>query len=165
MEGRVINIDSEILGGTPVFYGTRVPIKNLFDYLETGETIETFLDDFEGVKREQVVKVLEMSQKLIETSTGILNENFAWRMCDQATKTFSAWCWSVHRHRDALERHQEREVAPVVRGEWFRLVVDIDKNMMHQQNLDKFDITIVVLDSLTSKVEELKLFIPIELCY
>jgi len=77
MEGRVINIDSEILGGTPVFYGTRVPIKNLFDYLETGETIESFLEDFEGVRKEQAVKVLEMSQKLIESSTGILNENFA----------------------------------------------------------------------------------------
>lgn len=77
MEGRVINIDAEILGGTPVFYGTRVPIKNLFDYLETGDSIETFLDDFDGVKKEQVIKVLEMSQKLIETSTGILSENFA----------------------------------------------------------------------------------------
>ncbi len=77
MEGRVINIDPEILGGTPVFFGTRVPIKNLFDYLETGDTIETFLDDFDSVKKEQVIKVLEMSQKLIETSTGILNENFA----------------------------------------------------------------------------------------
>lgn len=60
MEGRTINIDPEILGGTPVFYGTRVPIKNLFDYLETGESIETFLADFEGVKKEQVIKVLEM---------------------------------------------------------------------------------------------------------
>ncbi len=77
MEGRVINIDPEILGGTPVFYGTRVPIKNLFDYLETGESIETFLEDFDGVQREQVLKVLEMSQKLIETSVGILHENFA----------------------------------------------------------------------------------------
>jgi uncharacterized protein (DUF433 family) len=77
MEERVINIDPEILGGTPVFYGTRVPIKNLFDYLETGDSIETFLDDFDGVTKEQVIKVLEMSQKLIETSTGILNENFA----------------------------------------------------------------------------------------
>jgi uncharacterized protein (DUF433 family) len=77
MEGRVINIDPEILGGTPVFYGTRVPIKNLFDYLETGDSIETFLDDFDSVKKEQVIKVLEMSQKLIETSTEILNENFA----------------------------------------------------------------------------------------
>ncbi|MBD0375742.1 MAG: DUF5615 family PIN-like protein [Flavisolibacter sp.] len=42
----------------------------------------------------------------------------------------------------------------------FDLLLTIDKNMMHQQNLDKFDITIVVLDSLTSKVEELKLFLP-----
>ena len=77
MNSRTINIDPEILGGTPVFYGTRVPIKNLFDYLETGDTIETFLDDFDGVKKEQVIKVLEMSQKLIEISTELLNENFA----------------------------------------------------------------------------------------
>lgn len=62
MEGRIINIDPEILGGTPVFFGTRVPIKNLFDYLETGDNIETFLEDFEGVSKNQVVKVLEMSK-------------------------------------------------------------------------------------------------------
>jgi uncharacterized protein (DUF433 family) len=77
MEGQVINIDKEILGGRPVFYGTRVPIKNLFDYLETGDSIETFLEDFEGVTKSQVLRLLEMSQKLIETSTNILNENFA----------------------------------------------------------------------------------------
>ncbi len=77
MNTRVINIDPEILGGTPVFFGTRVPIKNLFDYLETGDTIEIFLEDFEGVSREQVIKVLEISQKLIETSSNILNENIA----------------------------------------------------------------------------------------
>ncbi len=77
MQQRVINIDKEIMGGTPVFFGTRVPIKNLFDYLETGDSIEVFLEDFEGVKREQVVKILEMSKKLIESSTNILNENFA----------------------------------------------------------------------------------------
>jgi uncharacterized protein (DUF433 family) len=74
---KIINIDSEILGGTPVFFGTRVPIKNLFDYLETGDSIEVFLEDFESVTKLQVVKVLEMSQKLIETSSNILNENFA----------------------------------------------------------------------------------------
>lgn len=77
MEGRIIHIDPEILGGTPVFFGTRVPIKNLFDYLESGESINYFLDDFDGVHREQVIKVLEMSKKLIETSSNILNENFA----------------------------------------------------------------------------------------
>jgi uncharacterized protein (DUF433 family) len=77
MDQRVINIDPDILGGTPVFFGTRVPVKNLFDYLETGETIKDFLDDFEGVSKNQVLRVLEMSQKLIETSSNILNENFA----------------------------------------------------------------------------------------
>ena len=77
MDTRVINIDPEILGGTPVFFGTRVPIKNLFDYLETGDTIEIFLEDFEAVSRNQVLRVLEMSQKLIETSSNILNENIA----------------------------------------------------------------------------------------
>ena len=77
METRFINIDAEILGGTAVFYGTRVPIKNLYDYLETGETIDNFLEDFENVKREQVIGVLKISKKLIETSIDILNENFA----------------------------------------------------------------------------------------
>jgi len=77
MHNNVINIDKEIMGGTPVFSGTRVPIKNLFDYLETGDSIEVFLEDFEGVSREQVIKVLEMSKKFIETSSNILNESFA----------------------------------------------------------------------------------------
>jgi len=77
MDTRVINIDPEILGGTPVFFGTRVPIKNLFDYLKTGDTMEMFLEDFEGVSRTQVIRVLEMSHKLIETSSNILHENIA----------------------------------------------------------------------------------------
>ncbi len=73
----VVNIDKEILGGTPVFAGTRVPIKNLFDYLEEGDSIEKFLLDFPTVKEEQVEQVLEMSYKLIAASTEILHENFA----------------------------------------------------------------------------------------
>jgi len=77
MDTVVINKDPEILGGTPVFFGTRVPIKNLFDYLATGDTIDIFLDDFEGVSRNQVIRVLEISQKLIETSSNMINENNA----------------------------------------------------------------------------------------
>ena len=49
----------EILGGTPVFAGTRVPVKNLTDYLEGGSNIDEFLDDFPSVKREQVIAFLE----------------------------------------------------------------------------------------------------------
>ena len=59
-EDSLIESDSEKLGGTPVFCGTRVPIKNLFDYLEAGDNVEVFLDDFPTVSREQVVGVLEL---------------------------------------------------------------------------------------------------------
>ena len=77
MQNTIINIDPAILEGTPVFSGTMVPIKNLFDYLESGASIDDFLEDFEGVKREQVINLLVVSEKLIAASTDIINENFA----------------------------------------------------------------------------------------
>jgi uncharacterized protein (DUF433 family) len=77
MNNNIIIIDNEILGGTPVFSGTRVPLKNLFDYLETGETVQSFLADFDGVSEEQVIKVLEISEKLLNTNSHIFNENIA----------------------------------------------------------------------------------------
>lgn len=57
----VVIIDKEIMSGAPVFKGTRVPVKNLIDYLEGGYDIEVFLDHFPAVKREQVIKFLEAS--------------------------------------------------------------------------------------------------------
>lgn len=59
-----ITIDKEILGGTPVFTGTRVPVKSLFDWLET-ETLDEFLENFPSVKREQAVEVLRKMDQLI----------------------------------------------------------------------------------------------------
>ena len=61
MKSSVIQIDPEILSGIPTFQGTRVPIKNLIDYLEGGDTIYEFLDDFPTVSRQQVVTFLEES--------------------------------------------------------------------------------------------------------
>ncbi len=55
----IIHSDPEIMGGTPVFVGTRVPLQNLIDSLEGGESIEDFLDGFPSVKREQVIAVIE----------------------------------------------------------------------------------------------------------
>lgn len=55
----IVHSDPEIMGGTPVFVGTRVPLQNLIDSLEGGESIEDFLDGFPAVKREQVVAVIE----------------------------------------------------------------------------------------------------------
>ncbi|MGI8669956.1 MAG: DUF433 domain-containing protein [Aridibacter sp.] len=58
----VVTISPEIQSGTPVFTGTRVPIKNLFDYLKGGDTIEEFLEDFPSVKKEQVLKLLGLAE-------------------------------------------------------------------------------------------------------
>jgi uncharacterized protein (DUF433 family) len=63
----VIQSDPEILGGTPVFAGTRVPVKNLLDYLAAGDSIETFLDHFPSVSREQAVAALEVAKELLTT--------------------------------------------------------------------------------------------------
>ncbi|HSY50005.1 MAG TPA: DUF433 domain-containing protein [Thermoanaerobaculia bacterium] len=56
---QIIHSDSEIVSGTPVFVGTRVPARALLDYIEGGETIDEFLDDFPSVSREQAIAFLE----------------------------------------------------------------------------------------------------------
>lgn len=71
-----INIDPETMGGTPVFTGTRVPVQSLFDYIETGETLHEFLENFPTVKKEHAIQVLEMARKTVTTEK-ILHENFA----------------------------------------------------------------------------------------
>jgi uncharacterized protein (DUF433 family) len=60
---KLIVQDPDILSGIPVFKGTRVPIKNLIDYLEAGDSLEEFLDDFPSVNRESVLMFLNLSMK------------------------------------------------------------------------------------------------------
>ena len=63
----LITCDAEIMSGTPVFKNTRVPIKNLIDYLESGETLDEFLEDFPSVNRDQAVRVLELAKEMLLT--------------------------------------------------------------------------------------------------
>ncbi|MFN0107009.1 MAG: DUF433 domain-containing protein [Bryobacteraceae bacterium] len=60
-----IHCDPEILGGTPVFAGTRVPFRNLIDYLERNHSIDEFLDSFPTVSRQQVVSALEAAHEAV----------------------------------------------------------------------------------------------------
>jgi len=62
MSNTLIITSPEIMGGTPVFAGTRVPVQTLFEYLEAGDTIDTFLEGFPTVAREQVVALLESAK-------------------------------------------------------------------------------------------------------
>lgn len=61
----VIVSDPELMGGTPVFKGTRVPIKNLIDYLEAGDSLYTFLDHFPSVTKQDAISVLELAKEML----------------------------------------------------------------------------------------------------
>ena len=64
---RIVHSDREILGGTPVFVGTRVPLKSLYDHLEAGDTLDEFLESFPSVTREQAVAALELGREITES--------------------------------------------------------------------------------------------------
>jgi len=65
MKPLVVHRDPEILGGTLVFVGTRFPVKNLFDYLEAGDSLDEFLSSFPSVTREQAVAALELAREAL----------------------------------------------------------------------------------------------------
>ena len=62
---RVIHSDPDILGGTPVFVGTRVPMKTLLDYLQAGDSLDEFLDHFPSVKRSQAIAALQLAKEML----------------------------------------------------------------------------------------------------
>jgi len=70
----VISVNKEVLGGVPVFKGTRVPVKNLFDYLEAGDSLNDFLNDFDYISKEYCLIVLKTSEQLLFDAQ--LHENF-----------------------------------------------------------------------------------------
>ena len=65
MARSVVHSDPDIQGGVPVFVGTRVPVKNLFDYLEAGDSLDDFLKSFPSVTREQAVAALELAREAL----------------------------------------------------------------------------------------------------
>ena len=65
MKEQIVHSDPRIQGGVPVFTGTRVPVKNLFAYLEAGDTLEQFLLDFPAVDRARAIAALEMAREAL----------------------------------------------------------------------------------------------------
>lgn len=76
MKNKIINIDPEILSGTPVFSGTRVPIYILFDYIEGGDSLNVFLENYPSVSKDHVLRVLDLAEKLVTTDK-YMNEDIA----------------------------------------------------------------------------------------
>lgn len=69
MTGTAINKDPDILGGTPVFAGTRVPVRILIEHLEAGDPLDAFLDNYPTVSRSQTIKVLERVKEMLATDS------------------------------------------------------------------------------------------------
>lgn len=67
----LIHSDPDILGGTPVFVGTRVPVKSLDEYLEAGDSLDEFLESFPSVSREHAIAVLELARSMTEVHAAV----------------------------------------------------------------------------------------------
>ena len=67
IENGVFHSKEGFVSGTPIFVGTRVPIKNLFDYLAGGHSLDEFLDDFPSVSREQAIRTIDMAREVLES--------------------------------------------------------------------------------------------------
>ena len=67
---QIVHRDPDILSGTPVFLGTRVPIRTLFDYLEGGDTLDEFLRQFPSVRREQTIALLDLARESVLSDAG-----------------------------------------------------------------------------------------------
>jgi uncharacterized protein (DUF433 family) len=93
----VVHSDPEILGGTPVFVGTRVPFETLLDYLEGGETLDEFLENFPTVTREQAIAALEQAKEAL-----LAHATSAWWMCPEEAKEWLRRTWRPYRARDGL---------------------------------------------------------------
>ena len=87
MDG-VFHSKKGFVSGTPIFVGTRVPLKNLFDYLAGGHDLDEFLHDFPGVSREQAVRVLDMASEVLES---VAYETVARRTGTEAAKKVIRW--------------------------------------------------------------------------
>ena len=153
-----INIDPETMSGTPVFTGTRVPVQSLFDYIETGETIDEFLENFPSVKKELAIQVLEMASKSL-TSEKILNENFAWWEFTHKLKFDFGKGVEIFTVRDMNWLGKKNgELLSLAALHGFDILLTLDKNLKFQQSVHKFDLKFIILLSLDNKHQTLQPF-------
>ncbi len=130
----VVHSDPDILGGTPVFVGTRVPVQSLFDYLEGGETLDEFLRQFPSVKREQA-----------DIPVGV-----ATLLAGHDVQTVSGLRWQGLKNGELLERAGGR----------FDAFITMDRNIKQQQALADRSFGVVLLRAPSNRIEDLRAVVP-----
>ena len=139
MDKPVVHRDPEILGGTPVFVGTRVPVKNLFDYLEAGDSLDEFLTSFPSVTREQAVAALELARGVSPRMRILLDESLPIELAAELSGhdviSVQKMRWSGLKNGELLTRAAGQ----------FEVLLTADQNLPYQQNLDRLPIAVVVI--------------------
>jgi uncharacterized protein (DUF433 family) len=126
----VVHSDPEILGGTPVFVGTRVPLRNLIDYLEGGHRLEELLDAFPSVSREQAVDALKAAHEALTARAVLLDEQLprqlAQKLSGHDVRIVQQQGWAGLRNGELLQRAADAG---------FDVFLTDDRNLEFQQNV------------------------------
>src|ERR1051326_1151286 len=133
----VVKIDPEIMSGAPCFAGTRVPIQNLIDYLEGGDSIEDFLEGFPSVSREQVKILLDEC----------VDRRFARELVGHEVTTVQKRGWSGVKNGELLALAENE----------FDAFVTVDRKLATQQDLTRLRIPVLLLRARTNRLEHLRL--------
>lgn len=151
----IIHSDPEILGGTPVFVGTRVPLRNLIDYLERGYSLDEFLDAFPSVSREQAVAALEAAHAELTAHAILLDEQLPRQLARELrgpqARTVQQQGWAGLTNGELLRR---------AAANGFEIFVAADRNLQFQQNLRGSPLGIIVLIAPSNALEDLVPLVP-----
>jgi uncharacterized protein (DUF433 family) len=158
MGSSVIVKNPAILGGVPVFLGTRVPFQALLDYIEGGQTLDAFLDHFPTVTREAAIAALEEAKALVLAQ-------LKWTFC--LMSAFRALSRDVFYLADRCLTVPEAGFAGKTNGELLRLAqgrfdvfITLDKGLPHQQNLANLAIAVIVVRARTNQMDDVLPHVP-----
>ena len=154
MSTSLVSRDPEVMSGALCFRGTRVLVKNLFDYLEGSSTLEDFLEDFPSISREAAVSVLEAARERLTLDATDAYESVPSRLrhslADHSVRTVVDCGWSGVKNGRLL----------TLAASEFDAFITVDKNLPFQQNLATLPIALIVLDALSNELSALQPLVP-----
>jgi uncharacterized protein (DUF433 family) len=157
----VIVKDPEILGGTPVFRGTRVPFKSLLDYLEGGHTLDEFLRQFPTVTREMAIQALE------EAKDSLL-ARIAWSSCStNACRSTCATAFPFTKRTPSRGRElkgtKNGELLDAAESAGYNALLTMDQGFEHQLSLAGRGLALIILVARSNQMEDLVPLVPVAL--
>jgi uncharacterized protein (DUF433 family)/predicted nuclease of predicted toxin-antitoxin system len=152
----VVHSDQDILGGTPVFVGTRVPLRNLIDYIERGHNLDEFLDAFPSVSRQQALAALDAAHQVLADRARLVDEQLprqlARELAGHVVRTVQQEGWAGLGNGELLERAAENG---------FDVFVTADQNLQFQQNLAQSQLAVIVLVAPSNTLDDLAPLVPL----